>query len=150
MIEIIEIPIISVMAEINSRFIPLLKADMEKSYEGFRHFIGEVSSGKTIYYYLLDDTLQTGDYSIWDRIIPRAPFCILVINSPDENFEELYKNYQLRYSTPALLLMPKKADDTGSTQTEWNNEQINIFDPEDADGLRKIITDTMRSLLSEN
>jgi len=73
-----------------------------------------VSPQKRIYLYLLENFLDCLDYTIYDRLIPKACFSWLVFERRNALFDTIQKQYAKRYSTP-LFPVTRQALDASLT-----------------------------------
>ncbi|MBN2424273.1 MAG: hypothetical protein JXR46_08715 [Calditrichaceae bacterium] len=102
MTEILEIPVISLVSkpESESDFESLIKGEIDRNYEGFRHIEKTIKDNKSIYFYMLGNAVETDDYSVWDRIIPKAPFCLVLFDWDHTDFDRIITIFKNRYQTP--------------------------------------------------
>ena len=90
--------------------------------------------------------------AICDRIIPLAPFCMMLLDGETfviNNFHEIYKE---RYETPLVCIHPKKGSDFDLTYVKnvviQNNKNVLIdFDPDNTQLLQQILPGALKHTL---
>jgi hypothetical protein len=106
MIEILEIPVITLVADAESEndFEQVIQGDLDRNYDGFRHIEKALNSEKSVYFYLLDNTVEKNDFAIWDRIIPKSAFCLVLFDWHHTDFDRVISTYRDRYQTPIIFV----------------------------------------------
>lgn len=106
MIEILEIPVITLVSDAESEndFEEVIKGDIDRNYDGFRHIEKVINEGKSIYFYLLENAVEKDDFAVWDRVISKSAFCLVLFDWDHRDFDRVITAYRSRYQTPLIFV----------------------------------------------
>ena len=152
MIDILEIPIVAINSDQANDFLESLPVESDRSYKGFRHLEFRLTSEKCIYLYLLENFPEKDNYYIWDRIIPKAPFCLFLFNWEDPAFADFYDYYKKRYETPLLFAAPKLEEEADLSDIEDEilkneNNRIIFYEGQDENSVKSAIKQALQFVL---
>jgi len=107
--EIIEIP---VFKTIDNEENPLFKGQeylKDKTYEGFRFLEYSLTETQSVYFYVIELSIEKNNRYLWDRIIPKAPCCIYLYDNDEKAISRFFQDYE-SYKTPIFLIAPKDSE----------------------------------------
>jgi len=94
MIEILEIPVFMTDMALSERYFGAYPQLSLSGYKDCQYFTVELDEKKLVIFYLMEFKDGQLNTTIGDRIIPLAPFCILLLAGETfviNNFHEIYK-----------------------------------------------------------
>ncbi|MBD3226010.1 MAG: hypothetical protein GF313_14885 [Caldithrix sp.] len=154
MIDILEIPVLSEREKLTHQLFEGIESDFDRKYRGFRHLECTLNDDETfsVYFYILDHFIGQEAYVLWDRMIPKSPFCWFVYDNEQPEFSEMYNAYINRFRTPLLLVSPESGSiPEGPPGNEAENpfsNHVNIqYDPENEAYLRYLISQSIEKVL---
>jgi len=104
--EIIEVPVFKPTEEENILFLQGKNYINDKTFEGFRFIEYALNDIQSIYFYFIELFNEQKNTYIWDRVIPKSPFCLYLYDSDDNSLKKFYDDYQ-SYETPLFLAVKK-------------------------------------------
>lgn len=133
MINILEIPVIQNVFDLESEFTELLPVSSDRTYNGFRHIECKLSDEYTIFFYILDREETIANKYVWDRLIPKAPFCLFLISWDNAKLDAVYERYLNSYSTPLIFLKARGTEDQEAEKIDSkflqdNKDKIVFYD----------------------
>lgn len=151
MIEILEIPIfISEHSHIEKYFsaYPHFSLTGDKNYQ---YITLELENHSMVIVYLLEIKDGKLNTAISDRIIPVAPFCMMLLAGDTfamNNFHEIYKE---RYESPLVCIYSKMDTDFDLTYVRnvvlQNNKNLLVeFNPEDGQIIQPILAKSLKHI----
>ena len=151
MIEVLEIPVFLSSFDYSADLLP---ADWIKELEGneFKYSTVSLPDKRGIIFYIFEVKETIENASVLDRLVPKAPFCFLILKGETFKINNFCESYKDRYSNPLVCLFPQHKNDFDLTYVNNNvlkNDRNYIlkFQPgEDAD-LNKILITSLNHLL---
>ncbi len=129
MCEIIEIPVFKSTEEENILLFKGQNFINDRTYDGFRFLEYALNEIQSIYFYLIEPFNEQNNNNIWDRVIPKAPFCIYLYDFDDILIKKFYQDYS-HYETP-LFLAVKKEDELNEEILSQFEDKIIYFNKND-------------------
>jgi len=153
-IEILEIPFFATEFDHGYEFFREYSFLTENSNSGYRYFSLELSENKHILFYLMEIKDSNANVNLFDRLIPKAPFCFLLLEGETFIVNNFYESYKERYNTPMICLVPQQAKDFDLTYInnvvlEKEANHLIHFDADDPDRHKKILIETLHHILEE-
>ncbi len=151
MIEVLEIPVFIVDPMYNEKYFGAYPQLTLTGYTDCHYITLELNKNSMVIIYLLDIKDSKLNTTLGDRIIPLAPFCMMLLDGDTfvvNNFHEIYKE---RYDTPLICIHPNKDTDFDLTYVNnvvtQNNKNLLInFDPENAQLLQPILAKALKHI----
>ncbi|MBN1408926.1 MAG: hypothetical protein JW956_14100 [Calditrichaceae bacterium] len=152
MIEVIEIPVFVTDSSFNEKYFGAYPQLSLTGYKNCQYITLELNKNSMIILYLMEIQDSQITTAICDRIIPLAPFCMMLLDGETfviNNFHEIYKE---RYETPLVCIHPKKGSDFDLTYVKnvviQNNKNVLIdFDPDNTQLLQQILPGALKHTL---
>jgi hypothetical protein len=116
--EIIEIPVFKVAEGDNKPLFSGQKFISDKTYEGFRFLEYALTDRHSFYFYFIEFPGEQNNRYLWERIIPKSPFCLYLYDADDKSVNKFIQEYS-RYKTPVFLAAEK--------DTELSHEILSLF-----------------------
>lgn len=130
--------------------------NIERPYQDFSLFEFELNDTHTIYFYLLNVIPEQGLDLLIDKVIPKAPFSLLFIetDADAEKTKSLYLNYIERYSTPIFLCSAKEnSKDSEAFANDLSLDKFEskllLFEGNDPASLKKVIIEVLKFITAE-
>ncbi len=146
MSQILEIPVIHMLNDLDKEFIQSLQVSTDRSYRGFRHIEFEIDKEKSVYFYILDKQEDYFTQSIWDRTIPRAPFTLFLVEEINHTVRDLITQYERKYATPYFIFIPfdKSVEDKSNDLAQEDNESVFYFNSDEENGVIKTLLNALK------
>lgn len=151
MIEVLEIPVLIADPAFNEKYFGAYPQLSLSPYKNCQYITIELDKNSIVIFYLMDIKDGQLNTALSDRIVPLAPFCMMLLAGETfviNNFHEIYKE---RYETPLICIHPKKGSDFDLTYVKnvviQNNKNLLIdFDPENAQLLQPILATALKHI----
>ncbi len=143
MSHILEIPVIHLLDDLEKSFICAVPVYSDRSYRGFRHIVYKIDEEKFIYFYLLDKQEDHFIQSVWERIIPKAPFSVFLLEEKNTFAQELIEQYKQKYSTPYFIFFPSPDGMKKGIQLV-EGEEVFYFNPQENNGFIKTLLEALK------
>ncbi|HID39124.1 MAG TPA: hypothetical protein EYP36_06385 [Calditrichaeota bacterium] len=140
---ILEIPVVHFLDDLEKDFIRAIPVYSDRSYRGFRHIVYKVNDEDFVYFYLLEKQEDHFVQSVWERIIPKAPFTVFLIEEINNATQELIERYKQKYSTPYFIFRPFPGGAKGVMKSN-DGEDMFSFNPQDENGITKTLLDALK------
>jgi len=138
--KIIEIPVLITQPRQAALFFGDLDFKQYSAAAGFKYAVYDVSKDLQAYFYLLEDFLESMDLSVYDRIIPKAPFVWMLFEYQNKEFDRLIEKYSKYYSTPFFKTAPHSSGDFQNENDEPNEDlDVLYYDSHIDDPVRQIL-----------
>jgi hypothetical protein len=153
MIEILEIPVFLTDISLGERYFGAYPQLSLPGYKDCQYITMEIADGATVIFYLLEFKEGQLNTILGDRVIPVAPFCLMLLSGETfviNNFHEIYKE---RYDTPMVCIYPEKGSDFDLTYVKnvvlKNNKNLLVkFDPESDQIMPPILRQSFQHLIN--
>ena len=151
MIEVLEIPVFLTDPSLSEKYFGAYPQLSLPGYKNCQYISLELNKNSMVIIYLMEIKDSQINTALCDRIIPLAPFCMMLLAGETfvvNNFHEIYKE---RYETPLVCIHPKKGSDFDLTYVKnvviQNNKNLLIdFDPEDTQLLQPILAKALKHI----
>lgn len=151
MIEVLEIPVFIVDPVYNEKYFGAYPQLSLTGYSNCQYITLELNKNSMVIIYLMDIKDSKLNTALSDRIIPLAPFCMMLLDGDTfvvNNFHEIYKE---RYNTPLVCIHPNQSTDFDLTYIKnvviHNNKNMLIdFDPNNAQLLQPILAKSLKHI----
>ena len=143
MSHILEIPVIHLLDDPEKDFINAVSVYSDRSYRGFRHIVYQVDEERFIYFYILDKQEDHFTQSVWERIIPKAPFTVFLFEEKNTFARELIEQYKQKYSTPYFIFIPS-ADGIKKGFQSVDQDDAFYFNSLEENGFIKALLDALK------
>jgi hypothetical protein len=143
--EIIEIP---VFKTVDNEENPLFKGQeylKDKTYEGFRFLEYPLTETQSVYFYVIELSLEQNNRYLWDRIIPKAPCCIYLYDNDEKSINRFFQDYG-RYKTPLFLIAPKDSE-IPENVLEYFKGNVVYFEESSENYFRRLLKEIFEKLL---
>ena len=140
MINIIEIPVLAAQQRQKELFFGNMTIKEYSNTAGFKYGVYEISEDMHVYFYLIENFLESQDLSVYDRIIPKASFSWLLFDFPNHDVDTLLKKYTKCYSTPLFKVAPGAFDDSLKEKDEpIEDSNVLYYDSQIQDPVRQVL-----------
>lgn len=145
MIEILEIPVIQLLLDKakETDFEELIQGELDRNYDGFRHIEKMINEKTSVYFYFLENAVDKDDYGVWDRVIPRAPFCLILFDWDHPDIDRVISAYQDRFSTPLIFVSftaPPNSQKITSQILKEGEIRVIFAEKKSKDGIQSILS----------
>jgi len=150
-IEILEIPVFIADASLNEKYFGAYPQLSLSGYQDTQYITLELNKNSMVILYLMEINNGQLNTVMGDRVIPLAPFCIMLLAGETfviNNFHEIYKE---RYETPLVCLYPKKGSDFDLTYIKnvviQNNKNLIVeFDPDNGQIMQPVLAKALKHI----
>ena len=151
MIEVLEIPVF--LSDFDY-VADLFQEDLIVDFEGtdFKYYTLTLQAEKEIIFYFLVVKETIENKAILDRLIPKSPFCFIILKGNAFVINNFCESYKERYSNPLVCLFPNGKNDFDLTYINNNvlkngiNQYFEI-QPGDSTELKRILKASLNHLL---
>jgi len=114
------------------------------------YIVEELNEQSRIFIYLVELDEQKNMEQM-DKIIPYLPFCFMMVDELDKEFEALILKYQQRYETPLFLVLPddERLKDRIASISRFEAKLPEFIVMETADSFHKTIVKLVKNILEK-
>ena len=151
MIEILEIPVFITEHSHIEKYFGAYPHFALTGYKNYQYITLELENHSMVIFYLLEIKDGQLNTAVSDRIIPVAPFCMMLLAGNTfglNNFHEIYKE---RYESPLMCLYPTKGTDFDLTYIKnvvlQNSKNLLIeFNPDNGQIIQPILAKSLKHI----
>lgn len=152
MIEILEVPILADHKLQGRHFLEDYIIHSLQRQVSIQYCECRLNAEKVFFLYIINDLSRPENYLITDRIIPKAPFSLLLTEQAQSGWTALYDQYTSRYETPLFIVTEQT--EGNSTAAVFDSvplrEKSNVvlyYDKDDQDRVKKVLKKALQQLL---
>lgn len=151
MIEVLEIPVFITEHSFIENYFGAYPHFSLTGYKNCQYITLELENHSIVIFYLLEIKDSQLNTAIGDRVVPVAPFCMILLDGETfvvNNFHEIYKE---RYETPLVCLHPKKGTDFDLTYVKnvvlQNSKNLLVeFNPDNGQIIQPILAKSLKHI----
>lgn len=154
MIDLLEAPVFTTDLSYAEKFFNTYDLHNPEGNNDYRYCIMKIKPDKKVLFHILNLKENMVNVRLFDRLVPRAPFCLILLEGETFLVNNFYEFYKERYDTALICLAPQPPDDFDLTYV--NNvilaEEANFlvpFDSADRDRHKKILIDVLHRVLDK-
>ena len=149
MTEVLEVPLFITQPSFNEKYFGAYPQLSLSGYKNCQYFTLELEKNSLVIIYLMEIENSQLNTLLGDRVIPLAPFCMMLLAGETfvvNNFHEIYKE---RYDTPLVCIYPEKGSDFDLTYVKNvvinNSKNLLVeFDPEKNQIIQPILAKALK------
>lgn len=154
MIELLEIPVFTTDLTYAEKFFNEYDLHNPEGNNDYRYCIMEINRDKNVLFHVLNLKENMVNVRLFDRLVPRAPFCMILLEGETFLVNNFYEFYKEKYDSALMCLAPQPPNDFDLTYV--NNvilaeeaNRIVPFEPADSDRHKKILIDVLHQVLDK-
>lgn len=109
--EILELPVFSTEFKYGEEFFKNQALMIPNGDQGYKYIAHELADQKQLIYFLLEIKDNKINRNLFDRLIPRAPLCLMLLMGETFLVNNFYEYYKERFNTPLICLAPQPPKD---------------------------------------
>lgn|GEM_PF-6511127 len=152
MIELLEIPVFTTDLTYAEKFFKEYDLHNPNGTNDYRYCIMETDRDKDVLFHILNLKENMANVRLFDRVVPRAPFCMILLEGETFLVNNFYEFYRERYDSALICLAPQPLNDFDLTYVnnvilaEEANRMVS-FEPADSNRHKKILIEVLHHVL---